>query len=341
MRQIAPLPFVISCQSIREVPFAIVLSCIALLLWQPDRAMLGKLYEEALERKKQQYGASDTRTMQAARDLGLFLSKHGAAEGARKVFAEVVRLDESTLGAAAPQTLADVASFANVSAPALAEPLWRRASASPDLTVAARAFAALGQLRETAGDQAGAAAFYAQALSKQELALRQAATIDEKARLAILISGVAQVLGQIAEPAEGIAALRRSLAIDRSVLGPRHPETGTTQANLAGVLLDVNAVNESVQLITEALSILEETLGEDHPRVAISAAILAHGLRAKGDFARAEQNYRRAVAVDERCYGPKHPQTLDDVRTLAEYLRERGRIQEAAVLEKRLVSVPK
>ena len=59
----AARPFVISCQSISEVPFAIVLSCIALLLWQPDRAMLGRLYEEALERKKQQYGASDTRTI--------------------------------------------------------------------------------------------------------------------------------------------------------------------------------------------------------------------------------------------------------------------------------------
>ena len=42
--------------------------------------MLGKLYEQALERNKQQYGASDARTLQAARDLGLFLSKHGRVE---------------------------------------------------------------------------------------------------------------------------------------------------------------------------------------------------------------------------------------------------------------------
>jgi len=323
------------------VPFAIVLTCIALLLWQPDPAMLGKLYEEALERTKQQYGASDTRTLQAARDLGLFLSKHGAVSGARRVLADLVRLEESTLGAASPQTLTDVASLANVSPRAEAEPLWRRASGSPDPAIAARAFAALGQWRETAGDQSGAAALYAQALVKEESALQQAATVEEKARLAILMSGVAQVLGQMAEPAAGIAVLRRSLAIDRSVLGPRHPETATTQANLAGVLLDADAVEESVSLITEALAILEESLGEDHPRVAISAAILGHGLQAKGDFARAEQNYRRALALDERAYGPKHPQTLDDVRTLAEFLRERGKIQEAVTLEKRLISAPK
>ena len=108
--------------------FAIVLQLVALLPWQPDTAMLGKLYEEALERKKQEYGPSDTRTLQAARDLGSFLSKHGAAGGARKVFAEIVRLDESTLGTASPQTLADVASLAAVSPPAEAGPLWQRAS---------------------------------------------------------------------------------------------------------------------------------------------------------------------------------------------------------------------
>lgn len=320
---------------------AIALNLAILLAWQPDTAMLGKLYEEAFARTKQEYGGSDRRTLQAARDLGLFLSKHGVADGARKVFADVVRLDEATLGATDAQTLADVASLAAVSPPATGEPLWRRASGSPDLTVSARSLAALGQLRETAGDPPGAAGFYAQALAKEELALRQANTIEEKARLAILISGVAQILGQIVEPAEGIPLLRRSLAIDRGILGPRHPETGTIQANLAGVLLDARALDESVSLITEAISILEETLGEDHPRVAISAGILGHGLHAKGDFARAEQNYRRALAIDERAYGAKAPQTLDDVRTLAEYLRERGKIQEATALERRLAAGPR
>ena len=55
-----------------------VLSLVALLAWQPDPALLGQLYEEALERKKREYGASDIRTAPAARDLGLpaAASKH-------------------------------------------------------------------------------------------------------------------------------------------------------------------------------------------------------------------------------------------------------------------------
>ena len=315
-----------------------LLSLVALVAWQPDAAMLGQLYREAFERKKQQYGASDTRTIQAARDLGLFLSKHGAAAGAQQVLTEVVRLDEIALGAETKQTLADVAALASVSAPSQAESLWQRAAKSSEQKVAARAFAGLGQLRETAGDQAGAAQYYRQALANEEAALGQATVPQEKADLAILLSGVAQVLGQIVDPTEGSAVLRRSFAINRSLLGARHPETATVEANLAGVLLDANAVDESVRLITEAISILNETLGEDHPRVAIATTILAHGLRAKGDLVGAEQNFRRTVAIDERAYGPKHSQTRSDVRTLAEFLRERGKIQEATALEKRLVS---
>jgi tetratricopeptide (TPR) repeat protein len=320
-----------------------MLSVIALLAWQPDTAMLAKLYEQALERKKQEFGPSDARTMDAARDLGLFLSRHGDAAGARKVLAGIVRLEEEegALGPKAQQTLADVASLANVSPPSAAEALWRRASESADLAVAARAFAALGQFRESAGDQSGAAALYLQALAKQEAVLSRSTEVEDKARLAIQIGNLAQVLGQVTNPSQGAASLRRALAIERSVLGPRHPETATTQANLAGVLLDGDAVEESVRLIAEAIPILEETLGEDHPRVAISAAILGHGLRTKGNFAGAERNYRRALAIDERVNGPTHPQTQEDLRTLTDFLRERGRAQEAAALERRLTAAPK
>src|SRR5262245_1974107 len=130
---------------------------------QPEPAMLRQLYEEELKRKTLAHGASDSRTVQAGRDLGLFLSKHDQSAAAEKVFSEVVRLDVAVFGAGAKQTLSDIASLAAVSPQPRAEPLWRQASASSDPELAARAFAALGQLRESAGDQAGAAGFYRQA----------------------------------------------------------------------------------------------------------------------------------------------------------------------------------
>ncbi len=54
---------------------------------QPDPAMLRRLFEEGLARRRQQYGASDARTARAASDLGLFLRGQGDAAAARPALA--------------------------------------------------------------------------------------------------------------------------------------------------------------------------------------------------------------------------------------------------------------
>jgi Tfp pilus assembly protein PilF len=126
------------------------------------------------------------------------------------------------------------------------------------------------------------------------------------------------------------------VAIDRRVLGPRHPETSTTEANLAGLLLNNRQTDAALKLANSAISAFEETLGPEHPRVATMCMILAFCWQAKGDKSRAERFFRRALKIDERAYGAEHPETLNDVRNLAEFLRDTGRPSEAATLEKRL-----
>jgi tetratricopeptide (TPR) repeat protein len=293
-----------------------IASILAAFALQPDPAMLRRLFEEALQHRRQEYGASDSRTAQAARDLGLLLSRQNDQPAARSALAEAVRIDEEMLGATAAQTLADLADLATVSPPVEAEPLWQRSAGSANARLAARALITLGGLRAAAGDRVGGAVFYRRALAKVE-------TADGKdsARMAIVLSALAQMV----ELHEGIPLLQRALTINRRALGARHPETATTEANLAGLLLNAGRPNDCVQAIGEALSIFEETLGSDHPRIAQAATILAYGLRAKGDRAGAERNYRRALAIDEKAYGPQHPQTLNDARTLAEFLAEIGK----------------
>ena len=128
-----------------------VCSLLAVLLaMQPDVASIRRLFEENLARQETQYGAKDPRTAQAARDLGLFLKRQGDAAGARSALALAVGADEEALGAAARQTLADVAELASVSPAEKAEALWRRAAESPDAGVASRALAALGEGRAAA-----------------------------------------------------------------------------------------------------------------------------------------------------------------------------------------------
>lgn len=306
-----------------------LVSVLVALILQPSPAMLRRLFEEALVRRKAEYGDSHVRTAQAARDVGLFLSKQGDQPGARAALAEAVRIDEKALGPKHPQTLADVAELASLSAASQAEPLWQRAAGSPNAEVSSRALAALAGLRENSGDRAGAAVFYRQALAKEE-----AASGRESARVAVRLNALARVV----DLPEGIALLERALAINRGRLGPRHLETATINANLAGLLLQAGRTDEAARFSRDAISIFEENPDANDPRTAVAVTLLAHALRANGDTAGAERMYRRALSINERAYGPRHAQARSDARTLAGFLREIGKDREAAELEKRLLN---
>jgi tetratricopeptide (TPR) repeat protein len=291
---------------------------LVLLAMQPDPAAIRRLFEENLARQEKEYGAEDSRTAQAARDLGLFLKKQGDVAGAREALNRAVRAEGK---------LADVAEVAALSPPDQAEPLWQRVAASPNPSLASRAFAALGDLRSAEQNTAGAVTLYRKALAKEEQAYGK-----DSAGVAVRLNA----LGVLVGPKEGVPMLERALAIDRRVLGERHPETATTEANLAGLLLDSGRADAALRMANAALAALEDTLGPDNPRVASVCTILAFIWRAKGDRQRAEKLYRRALSIDETAYGAGHPETLNDVKTLAGYLREIGKTTEAAVLETRL-----
>src|SRR5258707_400796 len=112
------------------------------LALQPDPAMIRRLFEEALARREKEYGAADPRTAQAASDLGMYLAQQGNAADARLALAKAVRIDEAAMGAAALQTLSDVAELAAISASPDAESLWRPRAGWADATPASRALAA-------------------------------------------------------------------------------------------------------------------------------------------------------------------------------------------------------
>jgi tetratricopeptide (TPR) repeat protein len=178
-----------------------------------------------------------------------------------------------------------------------------------------------------AQDPAGAVPFYRKALANDETAHGKNA-----AGVAVRLNALAVLVDE----KEGIPMLERALAIDRRLLGERHPETSTAEANLAGLLLNAGRTDRALALARDALAAFLETLGPEHPRVASVSFILASCWRAKGDRVRAERFYRQALAIDERAYGLHHPETLTDVRNLAEFLREIGKQKEAAELEARM-----
>lgn len=306
-----------------------VMLILGISLLQPDSANLRHLFEENLARSEREYGMTDGRTAGAARDLGLFLRGENDAQGAYRALHEAVEIDDKSALAEDQRTLADVAALASVAPPGEAESLWQRAAEGKDAAVASKAFAALGELRERAGDRAGAIAMYGKAVEKEE-----AASGGGSAETAVRLNALALV----SEPKEAVPLLERAVAIDRKRWGEKHPETATTESNLSGELLALGRVAESVRLGALSLSNFEATLGPRHPRTAAAASNLADARRAAGDRAAAERLYRRALRIDEQALGATNPETLNDVKNLADFLSESGRDREARALEQRYAS---
>jgi tetratricopeptide (TPR) repeat protein len=295
------------------MPSLAILPMLAVLaFFQPGPAALRGIFEEGLERRRTEYGVFDARTAQAARDLGMFLARHGEEADARNILDQVVRIDEKVFGPDAPRTLADVAELAAVSAAGQAEALWKRASESSESAVAARAFAELGRQRALADDRTAAASLYRRAVAKEE-----EASGKDSAGVALDLNALAKVV----DPPASVALLERALAIDRRILGSRHAETATTEANLAGLLADTPRNAEAIRLASEALEVFRQTVGPDHPRTAVAASILGYAWEAKGDRRQAERMYRLALSIDGRVFGPRDLRTLNDARVLSEFLK--------------------
>jgi tetratricopeptide (TPR) repeat protein len=276
--------------------------------YQPDRAMLRQVFEEALKRRTQEFGRNDPHTAQASRDLGLFLARNGDAVSARRVLTETLAIDEAVFGKAAPQTLEDASSLAAISPPALAAPLLRRAAESTDPGVAGPALSTLAESRAAAGDRPGAAAYLRRALEKAE-------AVDGK-------DGpiVALLLNQLAldvEPKQGVVYLERALQIDAAKLGPRDPRTIVTQVNLSKVLLASGRTDDAVATARDALAASQAAFGTGHPGTVDAMSALARCTFVKGDKAEAVRLYRQAFSIASNALGPADARTRKIARDLA------------------------
>lgn len=290
----------------------LLLGLIASVAMQPEPARLRFVFEEGLKRRRQEYGAVDPRTAQAARDLGQFLATNGDNTAARQPLQEAVQIDEQLYGLTAEQTLSDVAQLAGVSPATQAEPLWARVATSTDVVTSAQAWASLGDIRATSNNRAGAAEAYRKALGRLTAGGQQ-----DTPNAARLMNSLAATL----PPVEAVTLLEQALAIDRQTFGARHPESASVEANLAHQLLLAGRPDDSLRAAADAMAIFQQTLGAKHPRVALAASVLAKAFQVKGDRIRAERLLRIAIEIDEDAYGPGHPQTVSDRKALNEFLR--------------------
>ena len=198
-----------------RLTFLVSIHAVGLLAFQPDNAAIRKLFEDALSRRVREFGESDPRTAQAARDLGMFLCRSSDVASARRAMANAIRIDDKALGPNSPQTLEDVWTLASISPPAQAGPLLIRAAESPDPTVAGPALTSLAEMRGSAGDRAGAVRLLRRSLEKADAVEKNSLTV------ALIL----RVLADLVQPKEAIPLLRRALVIDQEKLGSGDPQT--------------------------------------------------------------------------------------------------------------------
>ncbi len=275
--------------------------------FQPDAALLRKVYQDHLTTCEKDFGARDARTAQAARDLGFYLKESGDNKAALAAFAKALSIDQANLGPDAPQTLAGVIALASVSAPREAEGLFRKALTSPGMNsaLAVPALSALGDLRFAAKDPAGAAAAWRLALQHSELVNGKES--DSVAK--ILYS-----LSQVTDAREAVNLLER--ARDNAVhnFGKVHPETATCEVNLANALLKAGRRDEAAQHAQAGLAAFEASLGPRHPRTAFALTTLARSSASKQE---AIGLYRRAIEIERQSLGDQDARTQADMRALS------------------------
>ncbi|MFZ3013539.1 MAG: tetratricopeptide repeat protein, partial [Nitrospira sp.] len=92
----------------------------------------------------------------------------------------------------------------------------------------------------------------------------------------------------------------RALSIIEKVLGPEHPDTASTLANLATLYFYTGAHEQAGPLLNRALAIREKVQGPDHPDTALVIEILSILHWSSGNMAKTRSLKLRAQAIREK-----------------------------------------
>jgi tetratricopeptide (TPR) repeat protein len=125
---------------------------------------------------------------------------------------------------------------------------------------------------------------------------------------------------------------QRSLAICKSELGDRHPDTASSLNNLAELYRSKGGYAEAEPLYVQALEIWKAELGDHHPDTASSLNNLAELYRSQGRYAEAELLFVEALEICKSELGDHHPDTARGLNNLALLYASQGRYAEAEPL---------
>jgi tetratricopeptide (TPR) repeat protein len=150
-----------------------------------------------------------------------------------------------------------------------------------------------------------------------------------------LADGAARYLAERGQLHPAIGLFERTLADRIRLLGPKHPDTLTSQLNLARAYEAAGRPAEAVVLFEQTRTGRTGVLGADHPDTLAAQHSLAGAYQQAGRADEAIALYRQTVLDRTRALGEDHPDTLGSQGNLAHAYLSAGRLAEAIALYER------
>ncbi len=156
------------------------------------------------------------------------------------------------------------------------------------------------------------------------------ATLDAAPLLAADLEGA---LGAAARTSrrydEALAHHHKALQIRERLLGPKHPDTASTLANIGSTLSAARRMQEAEPYLRRALESLEEVLGDSHPWVGTALGNLGNCLARQGKLEEALPLQKRSLEITIEALGPDNPSVALRRFNLGKLMTELGRHEDA------------
>jgi tetratricopeptide (TPR) repeat protein len=131
------------------------------------------------------------------------------------------------------------------------------------------------------------------------------------------------------------------MEIRKRVLGPEHPDTLTSMANLASTYRDKGRWDEAEELFVQVMETNKKKLGSDHPDTLTSMANLALTYWNQSRWDAAEELEVQVIETSKKKLGADHPDTLNSMANLSYTWKAMGRQTEALKLMDECVQIRK
>jgi len=146
----------------------------------------------------------------------------------------------------------------------------------------------------------------------------------------------ASSLGQLGQPQEAADMSLEVLELQKTMLGPRHPDTVTTMSNCANPCNQLGQLQEAADMSLEVMESRKIMLGPLHPDTLTAMSNYANRLGRLGQKQEAADVSLQVLELQKTIIGPGHPTTLRTMTNYAYCLQLLGRDEEAAQLRKEL-----